>query len=145
MKQEILNPPALGTPPRFYSHAVSIEGPAKLVYVAGQVSVDQEGKVVGAGDMRAQAAQVFKNLTAILRAAGAGWDDVIKMTGFMVGLDAANVAAYREGRAGYFKVKRPPASTLVGVTRLVQPEWLLEVEVVAAVGPEKKAKKKKKR
>ena len=145
MKKEILNPPALGTPPRFYSHAVSIEGPAKLVYVAGQVSVDQEGKVVGAGDMRAQAEQVFKNLTAILRAAGAGWDDVIKMTGFMVGLDAANVAAYREGRAGYFKVKRPPASTLVGVTRLVQPEWLLEVEVVAAVGPEKKAKKKKKR
>lgn len=145
MKKEILNPPALGTPPRFYSHAVSIEGPAKLVYVSGQVSVDEAGKVVGAGDMRAQAEQVFKNLTAILRAAGAGWDDVIKMTGFMVGLDAANVAAYREGRSGYFKVKRPPASTLVGVTRLVQPEWLLEVEVVAAVGPGKKAKKKKKR
>jgi len=145
MKKEILNPPALGTPPRFYSHAVSIEGPAKLVYVSGQVSVDEAGKVVGAGDMRAQAEQVFKNLTAILRAAGAGWDDVIKMTGFMVGLDAANIAAYREGRAGYFRVKRPPASTLVGVARLVQPEWLLEVEVVAAVGLEKKAKKKKKR
>jgi len=145
MKKEILNPPALGTPPRFYSHAVSIQGPAKLVYVAGQVSVDEAGKVVGAGDMRAQAEQVFKNLTAILRAAGAGWDDVIKMTGFMVGLDAANIAAYREGRAGYFRVKRPPASTLVGVARLVQPEWLLEVEVVAAVGLEKKAKKKKKR
>ena len=145
MKKEILNPPALGTPPRFYSHAVSIEGPAKLVYVSGQVSVDEAGKVVGAGDMRAQAKQVFKNLTAILRAAGAGWDDVIKMTGFMVGLDAANIAAYREGRAGYFRVKRPPASTLVGVARLVQPEWLLEVEVVAAVGPVKKAKKKKKR
>ena len=147
MKKEILNPPALGTPPRFYSHAVSIEGPAKLVYVAGQVSVDQESKVVGAGDMRAQAEQVFKNLTAILRAAGAGWDDVIKMTGFMVGLDAANVAAYREGRAGYFKVKRPPASTLVGVARLVQPEWLLEVEVVAAIGaaPKKPAKRAKKK
>ena len=138
MKKEILNPPALGTPPRFYSHAVSIEGPAKLVYVAGQVSVDRDGKVVGAGDMRAQAEQVFKNLSAILRAAGATWDDVIKMTGFMVGLNSANVAAYREGRAPYFKVKRPPASTLVGVTSLVQPEWLLEVELVAAIAPKQK-------
>ena len=148
MKKEMLNPPALGTPPRFYSHAVSIQGPAKLVYVAGQVSVDEAGKVVGAGDMRAQAEQVFKNLTAILRAAGAGWDDVIKMTGFMVGLNAANVAAYREGRSAYFNPKRFPASTLVGVTSLVQPEWLLEVEVVAAIGSAKKAakaRKKKKR
>src|SRR5690349_22030500 len=127
MKKEILNPPALGAPPRFYSHAVSIEGPAKLVYAAGQV---------------------FKNLTNILRAAGGGWDDVIKMTGFMVGLNAANVAAYREGRSAYFNPKRLPASTLVGVTSLVQPEWLLEVEVVAAIGSAKKAakaKKKKKR
>jgi len=138
MKKEILNPPALGTPPRFYSHAVSVEGPAKLVYVAGQVSVDRDGKAVGAGDMRAQAEQVFKNLTAILRAAGATWDDVIKMTGFMVGLNSENVAAYRDGRAPYFKVKRPPASTLVGVTSLVQPEWLLEVELVAAIAPKKK-------
>jgi len=138
MKKEILNPPALGTPPRCYTHAVSVEGPAKLVYVAGQVSVDRDGKAVGAGDMRAQAEQVFKNLTAILRAAGATWDDVVKMTGFMVGLNAANVAAYRDGRAPYFKVKRPPASTLVGVTSLVQPEWLLEVELVAAIAPKKK-------
>ena len=145
MKKELVNPVALGAPPRFYSHAVSIEGPAKLVYVSGQVSLDQDGKVVGAGDMRAQSEQVFKNLSHVLRAAGADWDDVIKMNGYMVGLNAANVAAYREGRAAYFKPKRLPASTLVGVTSLVQPEWLLEVEVVAAVGPGKKAKEKKKR
>ena len=148
MKKEILNPPALGAPPRFYSHAVAFEGPAKLVYVSGQVSMDEDGKVVGVGDMRAQAGQVFKNLTHILRAAGGGWDDVIKMTGFMVGLNAANVAAYREGRSAYFNPKRFPASTLVGVTGLVQPEWLLEVEIVAALGgaakkPAKKAKKKR--
>ena len=148
MKKEILNPPALGAPPRFYSHAISVEGPGKLVYVSGQVALDQEGKVVGVGDMRAQAEQVFKNLTHILRAAGAGWNDVIKMNGYMVGLNAAKVAAYRDGRAAYFKPTQLPASTLVGVTSLVQPEWLLEVEVVAAIGaaakkPAKKAKKKR--
>ncbi|HZE60010.1 MAG TPA: RidA family protein [Burkholderiales bacterium] len=138
MKKEILNPPALGAPPRFYSHAVALEGPAKLVYVSGQVSLDQDGKVIGAGNMRAQSEQVFKNLAHVLRAAGAGWDDVIKMNGYMVGLNAGNVAAYREGRASHLKAKRLPASTLVGVTSLVHPELLLEVEVVAAIAPKKK-------
>jgi enamine deaminase RidA (YjgF/YER057c/UK114 family) len=138
MDRQYINPAALGAPPRFYSHAVSIEGPAKLVYVSGQVSMDQDGKVVGAGDMRAQAEQVFKNLSQVLRAAGAGWDDVIKMNSYMVGLNAANVAAFREGRSSHLKAKRPPASTLVGVTSLVQPELLLEVEVVAAIATKKK-------
>jgi enamine deaminase RidA (YjgF/YER057c/UK114 family) len=143
MDKQFINPPALGAPPRFYSHAISVEGPAKLVYVSGQVSMDQDGRVVGVGDMRAQSEQVFKNLTQVLRAAGARWDDVIKMNSYMVGLNAENVAAYREGRSSHLKAKRPPASTLVGVTSLVHPELMLEVEVVAAVAAAKKAKKKK--
>ena len=134
MDKQFVNPAALGAPPRFYSHAVSIAGPAKLVYVSGQVSWGADGKVVGAGDMRAQCEQVFKNLSHVLRAAGAGWNDVIKMNGYMVGINAGNVAAYREVRSGYLKAKELPASTLVGVTSLVQPELLLEVEVVAALG-----------
>ena len=134
MDKQFVNPAALGAPPRFYSHAVSIAGPAKLVYVSGQVSWGADGKVVGAGDMRAQCEQVFKNLSNVLRAAGAGWNDVIKMNGYMVGINAENVAAYREVRSGYLKAKQLPASRLVGVTSLVQPELLLEVEVVAALG-----------
>jgi enamine deaminase RidA (YjgF/YER057c/UK114 family) len=134
MDRQFVNPAALGAPPRFYSHAVAIAGPAKLVYVSGQVSWGADGSVVGAGDMRAQCEQVFKNLTSVLRGAGAGWDDVIKMNGYMVGINAENVAAYREVRSGYLKAKELPASTLVGVTSLVQPELLLEVEVVAALG-----------
>ena len=138
MDRQYVNPAALGAPPRFYSHAVAITGPAKLVYVSGQVSWGPHGKVVGAGDMRAQCEQVFKNLSSVLRAAGAGWDDVIKMNGYMVGINADNVVAFREVRSGYLKEKKLPASTLVGVTSLVQPELLLEVEVVAAVAPKKK-------
>jgi len=134
MDKQFVNPAALGAPPRFYSHAVAIAGPAKLIYVSGQVSWGADGKVVGAGDMRAQCEQVFKNLTNVLGAAGAGWNDVIKMNGYMVGINADNVAAYREVRSGYLKAKQLPASTLVGVTSLVQPELLLEVEVVAALG-----------
>ena len=145
MDKQFVNPAALGAPPKFYSHAVSIAGPAKLVYVSGQVSWGADGKVVGASDMRAQCEQVFKNLTNVLRGAGAGWGDVIKMNGYMVGINAENVAAYREVRSGYLKAKQLPASTLVGVTSLVQPELLLEIEVVAALGAAAKARKKKRR
>jgi enamine deaminase RidA (YjgF/YER057c/UK114 family) len=133
MDKQYVNPKELGAAPKFYSHAVSVAGPAKLVYVSGQISMGADGKVVGKGDMRAQARQVFENLTAVLRAAGAKWDDVIKMNTYMVGTSAENVAAYREARSGYLKPGHLPASTLVGVTALVQPELLLEVEVVAAV------------
>lgn len=145
MDKQHLNPPELGAAPRFYSHAVSVTTPGKLVYISGQVSWGPDGKVIGKGDMRVQCAQIFQNLTNVLRAAGAGWNDVIKMNAYMVGLSAENVAAYREGRAAHFKGVQPPASTLVGVTGLVDPDLLLEVEVVAALGSaaRKPAAKKK--
>ena len=146
MKKQYTNPKEMNTP-RFYSHAVSVEGAGKLVYVSGQVSWDASGNVVGKGDMRAQSEQVFKNVGYALAAAGAGWDDVIKMNGYMVGMHGERVAAYREVRQRFLKPGALPASTLVGVERLVDPDLLLEVEVVAVTGqsarPAKKAKKKK--
>jgi enamine deaminase RidA (YjgF/YER057c/UK114 family) len=146
MKKQYLNPKELNTP-RFYTHAVSASGAGKLVHVSGQVSWDASGNVVGKGDMRAQSEQVFRNVGAALKAAGAGWDDVIKMNGYMVGMHAERVSAYREVRQRFLKEGALPASTLVGVERLVDPELLLEVEVVAVTGqaakPIAKAKKKK--
>jgi enamine deaminase RidA (YjgF/YER057c/UK114 family) len=137
MKKRYLNPKELNTP-RFYTHAVAAEGAGTLVYVSGQVSWDASGAVVGKGDMRAQCEQVFRNVGHALAAAGAGWDDVIKMNGYMVGMHAERVSAYREVRSRFLKPGALPASTLVGVERLVDPELLLEVEVVAAVTPKKK-------
>lgn len=147
MKLQRLNPKALSAP-RGYTHVVAAQGARKLIYVSGQVSWGPDGAVVGRGDMRAQAAQVFENLDGALRAAGAGWPDVVKMTGFMVGMNDDNVAAYREVRNRYVKPAELPASTLVGLERLVDPDLLLEVEVVAALGarkPARKARKAKKR
>jgi len=131
MKKQYLNPKELSTP-RFYTHAVTASGAGKLIYVSGQVSWDTAGNVVGKGDMRAQSEQVFKNVTAALKAAGAGWSDVIKMNGYMVGMNAERVGAYREVRQRFLKEGVLPASTLVGVETLVHPDLLLEVEVVAA-------------
>jgi enamine deaminase RidA (YjgF/YER057c/UK114 family) len=146
MKKKYLNPKALFDP-RFFTHTVAVEGGGTLAFVSGQVSYDRDGVVVGKGDMRAQAEQVFKNVAAALAAAGAGWDDVVKMNGYMVGMHAERVNAYREVRSRFLKEGALPASTLVGVERLVDPELLLEVEVLAALGPAKKSstKKKKKR
>src|SRR5438445_11104623 len=84
MNKQYSNPKELGTAPKFYSHAGSLAGQAKLVYVSGQVSWGPDGRVVGAGDMRAQCEQVFKNVTAVLAAAGAGWGDIVKMNTYMV-------------------------------------------------------------
>ena len=132
MKKQYANPKELNVP-RFYTHMVSVEGAAKLVTVSGQVSWDAGGNVVGKGDMRAQSEQVFKNLTAALRAAGAGWSHVIKMNGYMVGMNAERVNAYREVRQRFLQEGVLPASTLVGVEALVHPDLLLEVEVIAAL------------
>jgi enamine deaminase RidA (YjgF/YER057c/UK114 family) len=132
MKKDYLNPKELNQP-KFYTHAVAAEGARKLVYVSGQVSWDAAGAVVGKGDMRAQSEQVFRNVTAALKAAGAGWGDIVKMNGYMVGMNAERVTAYREVRQRYLKEGALPASTLVGVEALVHPDLLLEVEVIAAL------------
>jgi enamine deaminase RidA (YjgF/YER057c/UK114 family) len=144
MKKEYQNPGDLSKPGA-YTHVVSVTGGGKLVYVSGQVSWGADGAIVGKGDMRAQSEQVFKNLTNALKAAGAAWGDVVKLNGYMVDMNADAVAAYREVRSRFLKAGQFPASTLVGVTRLVQEDLLLEVEVVAAVADQKTPAKKKKR
>lgn len=132
MKKQLLNPNGLFDP-RFFTHTVAVTGPMKLVYVSGQVSYDRDGIVVGSHDFRAQCEQVFRSLTFNLTAAGAGWGDVIKVNGYMVNLNPHDVSIYREVRHRYFDKAALPASTLVGVTKLVHDDLLLEVEVVAAV------------
>ena len=133
MNKESVKPPELGAAPRFYSHAVTIAAPAKLIYVSGQISLGPDGSVIGAGDVRRQCEQVFENVTTVLRASGAAWGDVIKMNAYMVGMTDENVAVFREIRSKYLIPGQRPASTFVGVARLVQPELLLEVEVIAAL------------
>src|SRR5262249_44653613 len=122
------NPPTLSKPTG-YTHVVEATG-GKTVYVAGQIALDKDGKVVGEGDMKAQAEQVFKNLQAALSAAGATFKDVVKMTTYTT--DMAQVQAIRDVRARYFG-DVTPASTLVQVVKLARPEFLLEIEVIAVV------------
>jgi reactive intermediate/imine deaminase len=127
------NPPALSTPTG-YTHIVEVTGPNRTIYISGQIAYDKDGNVVGAGDMKAQDEQVFRNLEAALTAAGAKFSDVVKMNSYIT--DMSKVQAVRDVRAKYFTTAAP-ASTFVEVKGLVRPELLLEIEVVAVTGPQR--------
>ena len=126
-----VNPPTLSKPTG-YTHIVEVTGPSKTIYISGQIAFDKDGTIVGAGDMKAQAEQVFKNLEAALAAAGAKFSDVVKMNTYVTDIEKA--PAVREVRARYFG-EATPASTFVQVARLVRPELLIEIEVTAVVKP----------
>ncbi len=124
-----LNPPTL-SPPAGYSHVAEVSG-GRLVFLSGQVALDREGKLVGPGDLEAQARQVFANLKAALEAAGTDFAHVLKLTFYVT--DAAKMAVVRQVRDAFVDVRQPPASTAVQVARLLREEWLLEVDAVASV------------
>ncbi|MFC0437915.1 RidA family protein [Kutzneria buriramensis] len=112
-----------------YSHVVM--GTGRFVAISGQVALDEQGDVVGAGDAAAQARQVFANLQRCLAAAGATFDDVVKFTFYLT--DIRHLPAVREARDAYVNASRPPASSAVQVTSLVRPELLLEIEAFAVI------------
>jgi enamine deaminase RidA (YjgF/YER057c/UK114 family) len=114
---------------RGYSQVVT--GRGRLVVVSGQVAQNVKGELVGPGDPAAQARQVFENLRRCLAEVGAGFDDVVKLTLFV--LDVADLPAVREARDAAIDTARPPASSAVQVSALFAPGYLLEVEAWALV------------
>jgi reactive intermediate/imine deaminase len=122
-----VTPPAAGG----YSHSVRVDlGDRSMVFVSGQLPLDRDGALVGAGDMAAQTRQVFENLRTILEAEGATFADVVKIGTFVTSLD--DLAGVRTVRREYLGTE-PPASTLVQVRALVLPEAMIEVDVIAVV------------
>jgi enamine deaminase RidA (YjgF/YER057c/UK114 family) len=128
MTVERIQPDGLSRPPT-YSQVVKA---GNTIYIAGQVAQDEQGQVVGAGDFVAQANQVFENLAKALAAAGASFGDLVKTTIYVT--DPRYREALRDVRTKYLGSTPPPASTLVVVAGLAQPEYLLEIEAVAVVG-----------
>ena len=118
------------TLPRPFGYSQVVDVPAgRIVFLSGQVPLDAAGNLVGEGDFAAQVRQVFENLSAALAAAGATWNDVVKLDYFV--RDVGEVAALRPIRDEYVNTQQPPASTLVEVSRLFRDEVLVEIEAVA--------------
>jgi enamine deaminase RidA (YjgF/YER057c/UK114 family) len=126
-----LNPPTLSKPPT-YSHVVEITGPGRIIYIAGQLGLGIDGKLVGApGDFRAQATQTLENLKRALAAVGASFEHVVKLNNYLT--DMAHLVSFREVRDQFINVASPPASTTIQIARLALPEALIEIEAVAAL------------
>jgi len=125
---EYMNPPTLSSPTG-YTHVVQVHG-GRTVYIAGQVAFDKSGNLIGKGDFAAQATQVFENLKLALAAAGATFDNLVKVTTFVT--DLSQMQVLREIRAKYYG-KNAPASTLVQITQLANPAFMIEIEAIAVV------------
>ena len=134
MKRTILNPKTVAKPIAPYSHAAIVEA-RRLLIIAGQIAMDKRGKVVGRGDFKRQFDQVFANLGAVLKAAGANFNHVVQFTTFLV--DSRDIPTFFQVRNKLFKKIYPkrdyPPNTLLVIDRLALEDLLLEVEAIAAL------------
>jgi enamine deaminase RidA (YjgF/YER057c/UK114 family) len=148
-----LNPKTMAKPPG-YTYVVEATGPNRLIFIAGQLGLDLDNKLVGGpGDFRAQCAKAFENLGFALIAVGASFKDVVKINNYLV--DMSHIGIFREVRDQFLNKAAPPASTTVAISTLARPGALFEVEAIAvlpakaaakpAVAKSKKKSSKKKR
>lgn len=125
------NPPAAPPPAGPYSNLAEVDlGSARLLILAGQVAIDENGTVVGTNDMRLQTAFVFDSVAALLADRGAAFEHVVNIRTYLADMDRR--AEYAEIRRGYLRDPLP-TSTTVEVSRLFRPGLLLEVDVTAVV------------
>src|SRR3990172_2639161 len=129
MPRKIIQPKTLDDPRPRYSQGILNSG-GKLLFIAGQTASDKDGNVVGKGDIRAQTEQVYANLKAVLKAAGGTIDNLVMTTTYIV--DREYREGYNEVRRQQYK-KHSPTSTLVIVSGLANPDYLIEIAAIAVV------------
>lgn len=134
MKREFINPPDLPNWEQVFSQVVVVSNVgSRTVYVSGQVSVDKEKKLIGAGDLRAQAEQTFGNLLTALQAAGAKPSDVVKLNIYVKDYKPAHAVVIGEALHRHFPQRDLPTSTWLGVQSLAEDGFLIEVDAIAVV------------
>ncbi len=130
----ILNPDGLAKPLGQYSHLTRVKA-SEYVFIAGQLAVDKDGKVVGADDFDAQCVQSFANIEVALKSVGAGWGNVVQFVTYLV--HSQDIPKFMRYRLREFPKMFPngayPPNTLLMVDRLVQEPFLIEVQATAAV------------
>ena len=131
---QIYNPDTVGTPLGQYSHVTRVKA-NEFLFIAGMLSANKAGEIIGANDFDAQCAQVFANLEAALKSAGAGWGNVVQFTTYLVhSQDIPKFMTYRLREfPKMFADGVYPPNTLLMVDRLVQEPFLVEVQTIAAI------------
>lgn len=130
----IYNPESLGTPLAPFSYVARVKA-GELLFIAGMVSADASGQIVGERDFDAQATQTFANVAQALKSAGADWSNVVQFTTYLIhSQDIPNFLTFRNREfPKMFKDRRYPPNTLLIVDRLVREPLLIEVQTVAAI------------
>lgn len=131
MAKEIIHSDKLSKPIGVFSQAVKVPAKGHIIFVSGLTARDSSGNVVGKGDVKAQTRRTLENLRAVLAEAGAALEDIVKVTVFIRNMER-DFKPIHEVRAEFFP-KNPPASTMVEVSRLVDPDHLIEIEAIAVV------------
>jgi enamine deaminase RidA (YjgF/YER057c/UK114 family) len=130
---KIFNPAGLAKPAGTYSQIAQAKS-NEIVFIAGQVPTDGSGNIVGKGDFEAQCVQAYANIHTALRAVGADWANVVQFTTFLVRQeDAAALRAYRGREFPKMFPGGPPPNTLLIINRLADPDYLLEIQTIAAL------------
>ncbi len=129
-----VNPDALGKAPALYSHVTRVKA-SEMLFIAGQIARDKAGNLIGNNEFEAQCAQVFTNIEAALRSAGADWKNVVQFTTFIV--HSQDIPKFRDFRMRefpkMFSAGQCPPNTLVVVDRLAEEALLIEVQTIAAL------------
>lgn len=134
MNKEFLNPSDLPDWRHVFSQVVVVKtGSVRTIYIAGQVSVDEQRNLIGAGNLKLQAEQAFSNLTRALAAAGASTSDVVKINIYVKHYKPSDASIIREPFMRTFPQRNLPVSTWLGVESLAQEGFLIEVDAVAVV------------
>jgi enamine deaminase RidA (YjgF/YER057c/UK114 family) len=134
VRAERINPPSLYNSVQFgFSHAVRQKG-GDTLHLAGQIAWDKEGKLVGAGDLAAQTRQALANLREVLKAAGAGPADVVRLRTYVVNHSPDKLGPVLGEIGAFYAGAVPAANTFIGVQTLALPELLIEIEATAVVG-----------
>ena len=132
---KILNPDSLGKPLGQYSQITRVKA-SEFLFIAGQLGVDKEGRIVGDDDFDAQCVQTFANIEAALKDAGAGWGNIVQFTTYLV--HSQDIGKFVQYRAREYPRLFPgggyPTNTLLIVDRLVREEFLIEVRGRRVVG-----------
>ncbi len=118
-------------PAGHFSHAIAVEAKGRLVFISGMTARRPDGSIAGIGDVEAQTRQVCENLKAAVEAAGGTMDDICRVDVYVRNIE--HFEKIHRVRREYFKAPAP-ASTMVEVTKLVSPEYLVEISAIALVG-----------
>lgn len=129
MQVDYINPAGLQKP-RGYTQVVSVSGPHRTIYIGGQDAVNEKGELIGKGSLKAQTEQVLGNIEKALAAAGAKLENLVKLTIYLVAGQNP-----REGFAAFQEKwqnkPNPPAITVLFVSGLGNPDWLIEIDAIA--------------